>query len=497
MTGVLLIPPLMAAILMLLRHRPLLQARVSLVGMAALVVAALQLLIDCFTVGHVVLTAGAWPVPIGIIMVADRLAAPLVLIAALIGLTAVSYARAVIDSGPETSWALHPLVHLLVWSVCGAFLTGDLFNLFVWFEIMLMSSFVLLAMDGGRAQLEGSFKYLMINLVASAIFLIGIGLLYGQLGALTLATLAQMVAAKGGIESNPILGGAAACLFTAFAIKAGLFPVFAWLPASYHTPRSMVSALLAGLLTKVGVYAMLRVFTLVFPLPGTWLGSLLLVLAWLTMIVGVLGAAVQWEAKRILAFHIISQVGYMVLALALGGAAALGGAVLYLIHHIVVKTNLFYAAGIAQARCGSDDLRQQGGLAGDRLLLAGFLISSLSLAGLPPLSGFFAKLAVVRAAVGLGDWISAGLALLVGFFTLYSMSKILLESYLRPRPSSSILLPRPPGWGWAYAPLLGLAGLTVVIGLCAGPLWVMTESVGAELLDRTAYLRAVLGSDVP
>ena len=226
--------------------------------------------------------------------------------------------------------------------ISGAFLTGDLFNLYVWFEVMLMASFALLVMGKTRAQLDGGVKYVVINLISTLLFLTGLGLVYGMTGTLNMAHLHVKLK----LVSDPGLVAAVAVLFlTAFGIKSGLFPLFFWLPASYHTPPVATSAIFAGLLTKVGVYALIRTFTLIFPFEDNGLRELVLVAAAATMIVGVLGAATRYHIRRILSFHIISQVGYMILGLGLFTPLALAGAVFYLLHHIIVKANLFLISG--------------------------------------------------------------------------------------------------------------------------------------------------------
>ena len=270
------------------------------------------------------------------------------------GLAVAVYSLGSIDAGREAH-GYHPLFHVLLMGVSMAFLTGDLFNLYVAFEVMLMASFVLLALGGERAQLEGAVKYVTLNLLSSAVFLAAVGVLYGVAGTLNMADLALAVQ-RG---TAPGLVTTLACLFlVAFGIKAAVFPLFFWLPASYHTPPVAVSALFAGLLTKVGVYALVRAFTLVFTGDTALTHGLILAVAVLTMVTGVLGAAAQFEFRRVLSFHIVSQIGYMVLGLGLFTPLALAGTVFYLIHHIVVKTNLFLVGGIVKRLGGTLELGQ-------------------------------------------------------------------------------------------------------------------------------------------
>ncbi|PKL97502.1 MAG: Na+/H+ antiporter subunit D, partial [Gammaproteobacteria bacterium HGW-Gammaproteobacteria-9] len=280
-------------------------------------------------------------------------------------------------------------------------------------------------------------------------------------------------------------------LLCGFGIKAGYFPLFFWLPASYHTASITVSAIFAGLLTKVGVYACFRVFTLIFSVEDSGIREIVAVLAAGTMLFGVFGAAVQWDVRRILSFHIVSQIGYMLLGLAISTQAALAGAIFYIIHHIIVKANLFLLAGAIHRASGTFDLRKSGGLMYRNPLLAAlFLVPALSLAGLPPLSGFWAKFLVIDATFRAGEHWLAGLALFVGLLTLYSMSKIWMEAFWK-KP----VLPRAEARRIPLPMLLAIASLgalTLVIGFMPQPLILFSQTAAAALLEPSAYLSAVL-----
>jgi multisubunit Na+/H+ antiporter MnhE subunit/energy-converting hydrogenase Eha subunit H len=272
----------------------------------------------------------------------------------------------------------HPLYHGLLLGVAGAFLTGDLFNLYVWFEVMLIASFGLLVVGGSREQLDAGVKYVTLNLVATTFFLIAVAFLYGATGTLNMADLAR---ALPGLPNQGLVTTLAVLLLIAFASKAALFPLFFWLPASYHTASAPVMAIFAALLTKVGVYAIIRVFTLMFDGHSSYLGPIIGVVAGLTMVTGVLGAASHFDIRRILSFHIISQIGYMLIGVAVATPLALAGSILYVLHHIVVKANLFLIAGAVKLAGGSYDLRQVGGLHRSAPMLAVlFLIPAMSLA---------------------------------------------------------------------------------------------------------------------
>jgi multicomponent Na+:H+ antiporter subunit D len=437
---------------------------------------------------------GDWPAPFGITIVADTLAAVMTTLAGIIGLATAIYSLVEVDSDRE-AYGYYPLLHLLLMGVCGAFLTGDVFNLYVWFEVMLISSFILLALGGERAQIEGAIKYVTINLVASAILLSAIGILYGMTGTLNMADLARKIAHV----EHPALVNIAAMLFLVpFGIKAATFPLFFWLPASYHTPPVAVSAIFSGLLTKVGVYALVRFFTLLFKTDHDFTQPLILLMAALTMLTGVLGAVAQNDFRRILSFHIISQIGYMVMGLGLFTRAGVAGAVFYIVHHVIVKTNLFLISGVSRRITDTELLSRSGGLysafPGVSLL---FVIAAFSLAGVPPLSGFFAKLMLIQAGLEQGWYTIVAVAILVSLLTLYSMTKIWNEAFWKPLPKSQATQQPPPMRLAERAALVGpavaLAALTLLFALFAGPLTKLSLRAADELLDSSAYVRAVLG----
>jgi multicomponent Na+:H+ antiporter subunit D len=330
-----------------------------------------------------------------------------------------------------------------------------------------------------------------LNLISSALFLAACAVCYGALGTLNLADLALVLRGGGG---GALAGVLAALLVVAFGLKAAMFPLFGWLPASYHTPPVDVTALFSALLTKVGVYALIRVFTLLFP-ASEGLRELLLVLAALTMVTGVLGAVAQTDARRLLSFHIVSQIGYLLMGLGLFTRGALAGAVFFRVHVIVSKSALFLAAGVARRLLGSFDLARSGGLAAARPLLAGlFLLPALSLAGLPPLSGFFAKLALVDAGLAAGRFGLVAVSLAVSLLTLFSMTKLWAEVFWKPAPGG--VAPAPPGLALQLAPLAVLAAAALALGLAAGPAFALAERAADQLLSPAAYLEAVLAEDL-
>ncbi len=490
----LLVPLATAAATILLARSPRATRAASFAGATAFLAGAVALLGATLDGTILVTQAGAWAAPFGISLVADRFAAAMVLVAAVLLAAVVAYSVRGVDGARERA-GYHPLLHVLSMGVSGAFLTGDLFNLYVWFEVMLMASFVLVSLGGERAQLQGALKYVVLNLVSSALFLAGAGLLYGSVGTLNMADVAV---ALRDLPAQGLPSVVASLFLLAFGIKAAAFPLFFWLPASYHTPPMPVAALFAGLLTKVGVYALVRVLTLVFVRDTAFTGPLLLAVAALTMVTGVLGAMAQGDVRKILSFHIVSQIGYMLMGLGLGTRLALAGTVFYVLHHIVVKANLFLVAGVLRRAGGSFSLERLGSLlARSPLLAAAFLVPAISLAGLPPLSGFWAKYLLVRAGLEAGHGAIVAVALAVSLLTLFSMTKIWNEAFWKPAPAGAGEAPAPLTAGERASllgPILVLGAITVAIGLGAGVLYRFADAAAAQLLDPELYVRAVLGA---
>ncbi len=491
--GALLVLPVLiplvtaAACLLAWRYRTV-QRTFGVIGAFALLGAAAALLARVRADGIQVTQIANWPAPFGISFVADLFSAMMVMITGILGAVVAVYSAGTVDRGRQ-SFGYFPLYHVLLMGVCGAFLTGDIFNLYVWFEVMLMASFVLLALGGGQGQVEGALKYVTLNLMASAVFLAAVGLLYSVAGTLNMADLANKLRNA----PEPGIVTVLSMLFlVAFGTKAATFPLFFWLPASYHTPPVAVSAIFAGLLTKVGVYALIRVFTLIFVRDAAYIHTLILVIAGLTMVTGVLGAIAQNEFRRILSFHIVSQIGYMIMGLGLFTPLALAGSVFYIIHHIIVKTNLFLVSGLAQRFGESYDLKKLGGLYEKRPALAAlFLIPALSLAGLPPLSGFFAKLLLVKAGLDIGAYTIVAVSLAVSLLTLFSMTKIWAEVFWKPAPQDGVRARRRAGASM-WLPAVSLAALTLAIGAAAGPLFDLSHAAADQMLDPRHYIQAVL-----
>ncbi|VVT08021.1 Na+/H+ antiporter subunit D [Rhizobium sp. EC-SD404] len=478
-----------AALAAALHAFPAAQRVVALTAMV-LTFGASLFLVDAVMSGLILTKAfGGWMPPFGIVFVADRFSAAMVVISSLLALCALVFSMGDLRKRQIRS-GFYPLFLGLMIGVNGAFLTGDIFNLYVWFEVMLIATLGLITLDRTRAQIDGAIKYAVLNLFSTILFLMAVGLLYGATGTLNMADLAVVLPQT---EPSAALTLTAMMFLLAFGIKAGFFPMFFWLPASYHTASIIVSAVFAGLLTKVGVYALFRVFTLLFEVDNGTLKPLIAVIAAGTMLFGVFGAAIQWDVRRILSFHIISQIGYIMLGLAVATPLALAGAVFYIIHHIVVKANLFFVAGAIHRATGSFDLRKSGGLMKSSPLLAVlFAIPALSLAGIPPLSGFWAKFMVVDASFqGEAAWLAA-VALFVGLLTIFSMSKIWIEAFWKEPPRAVRARPVPVAM---LVPIAALGIITLAIGFNPEPLVAFSNLAAESMGDRTQLIGAFFGGE--
>lgn len=482
--------PLLAAGLSLILHRHRLAQRIlSTVSVSAVLVTAVVLTVLVDHRGPQAARLGDWPATIGVTLVADRFAAMVLSVSAAMVLAVLVYAIGS-PMARDTAQHFHPVYLVLTAGVAMSFLTGDLFNLFVGFEVMLTASYVLMTLGADRAQVRAAMSYVVISLVASMLFLTAVALTYAATGTVNMADLASRLTAI-----DPAVRHALSLLFlVVFGIKAAIFPLFFWLPDSYPTAPTPVTAIFAGLLTKVGVYAIIRTQTLLFPSSGA--SRLLLTVAAATMLIGVLGAIAQNDVKRILSFHIVSQIGYMIFGLALFSAAGLAATIFYIGHHIVVKTTLFLVAGLIEEREGTAALDRLGGMVRRQPLLAGlFLLSGLSLAGIPPFSGFIAKLTLVQAGVAAGTDVVVAVSLVVSLLTLFSITKIWAgvfwgepeDAGLQVRPHPSVALPR-----LMVVPTVALVAISVAIAANAGSLWALSERAAAGLIDTGPYLEAVL-----
>lgn len=492
--GVLLILPvalpLVTALVALLARRPSRRRRWLTGGSAVLqLLVAFALASQAWHGGPQVLALGGWVAPYGIVLVVDLLAGIMLTLGAVTALASLLYGFAELPVADEHPLRL-PLVQFLVTGINLAFCTADLFNLFVAFEVMLISSYALLTLEADDWDIKQAFPYLALNLLGSTLFLVAAGLAYGLFGSLNFAAIAERSAALAG---TPQLMVFALLLLTVFGMKAGLFPLFYWLPNSYPILPSPVAALYAGMLTKVGVYVLLRIFGQVLPPELPLIHTLMMWLAAATMIFGVLGAVSRNFIRGILSFHILSQIGYMVLAIGLFTPYAIAAAIFYIIHHIIVKSTLFMVGGVVVVLNRSDDLTKTGRLwVVAPVLGVVFLLQALSLAGIPPLSGFWGKYMIIVEGLRQREWVLVGCALLAGVLTMFSMLKIWNGPFWHPEATGGVHT-EDGRWKPMTAVAVGMTVLSVGIGLGAEFFLQVSHEAARQVLDRGAYITLLLG----
>jgi multicomponent Na+:H+ antiporter subunit D len=517
-----LIPTLAAAATLFAGRRPRLQRTIAVLALATVVAVCVALLYFADRDGTIAVQVGGWGQsvsgmgPLGITLVVDRLSAMMLLVSAIVLLAVVFYAigQGIRDGDEQQPVSIFlPTYLVLSAGVCTAFLAGDLFNLFVGFEVLLAASFVLLTIGASTERVRAGIAYVMVSMVSSLIFLIGIALIYAATGTLNMAELS--------VRLDGVPTGTRTALFAilivAFGIKAAVFPLSAWLPDSYPTAPAPVTAVFAGLLTKVGVYAIIRAHSLLFP--GGAMDRVMLVAALLTMLVGIFGAIAQSEIKRLLSFTLVSHIGYMVFGISLSSALGMAGAIYYVAHHIVVQTTLFLVVGLIDRQAGASTLQRLGGLAAASPLLAlVFFVPALNLGGIPPFSGFIGKVALLEAGSQDGSvlaWILVGGSVVTSLLTLYVMARVWTKAFWRPRaeaPEGNLSAASPSallddGEEIDYADrddvgrmpvgMLVPTGALIAVGLTltvlAGPIFAYSERAADEVLDRGQYISAVLG----
>ncbi|WP_080796749.1 Na+/H+ antiporter subunit D [Corynebacterium pacaense] len=459
---------------------------------------------------------GGWDAPIGITLVADRLSVSMLTVSSIVLFSVMWYAisQGIRDGGKDEPVAVFlPTYLLLSMGVNLAFLAGDLFNLYVGFEVLLVASYVLLTLGASPARVRAGVGYVMVSMASSMVFLFGLAMVYASVGTLNMAHI--------GLRMEDVASGTRSAIFAvlliAFGIKAAVFPLDSWLPDSYPTAPSLVTAVFAGLLTKVGVYAIIRTRSVIFT-DGS-MDTMLMWVALATMIVGILGAMAQNDIKRLLSFTLVSHIGYMIFGVALGSAAGLSGAIFYAIHHILVQTSLFLVVGLIERQVGSSSLRRLGSLAYLSPVLALlYFIPAINLGGIPPFSGFLGKIILLEAGAEDGTWLAwvliAG-AVITSLLTLYTMVLVWSKAFWRDRkdaPDGATVLARP-------APLVDVrdevavkdrddvgrmpVGMVVstsvlvfaslAVSVLAGPLSSITGRAAESAQDVSIYRSAVLG----
>lgn len=487
---------LLAIVLMFSWRHIRMQRYLSMIGGVISLGIAILLFMRVWNTGIITIQSGNWAAPFGITFVADTLAVTLVLLTAISGLAVSVYSAGSVHND-RLRFGFLPVFHFLLLGLNGAFLTGDIFNLYVWFEIIIISSFVLITIGGEKKQLEGAVKYFTMNILASVIFLTAAGVLYGIAGTLNMADLSIQIAA---IENRGLVNVCALLFLIGFGIKSAIFPLYFWLPASYHTPPDAVSAIFGGLLTKVGVYALIRVFTLIF-VGEVFIEHTLLVLAALTMLTGGIGALVQNNVRKIFSYLIICHIGYMIAGLGMFTEVAITGAVFYLIHDIVVKTNLFMVGGLLYKITGFNKMSEMGGIYARYPMLALLIaIPFLSLVGIPPLSGFWPKISLIVAGYQTQSYYIIGFILFASLITLFIMARLWSEviwtnyngvntdrrfKYFDKLIYRKKLL--------FVCPIIFLSFISLYIGLFAGHIQSLSARIAYELTHNQIYIEAVLG----
>lgn len=486
-----IIPLIIGVILVIFHKHIFLQRWLSAAAIIGTGVVAGLLIATVSENGIQAIQLGGWEAPFGITMAADMFTSLLIFTSSIVGLMCLLFSFRSIGKEREAHY-FYPFYLFLLTGVNGAFLTGDLFNLFVCFEVMLISSYALISIGGEKRQLRESIKYVLVNVLSSFLFLIGIAYLYAVTGTLNFAHLSYRVAEVG---QNGLLTTIAILFIIVFGLKAALF-LFFWLPGSYTAPPTAVAAIFAALLTKVGIYAIFRMFTLIFYHEPQITHILLGVLGAITMILGSIGAVAQWEVRKILAYNVIIAVGFIISGLAAFNASALFGSIFYLLHDIVIKALIFMIGGLIVSLVGTGYLKQMSGLIRNHPALGWmFFIAALSLAGIPPLSGFVGKVFVAQGIFEAGLYWLGAIGLMASLFILYSIMKIFMNGFWG---ETNLSLDEEKGTTKGLLlPIVMLTAVTVGMGLGAELFTGFIEQATEELLNPHYYIEAVFGSDGP
>jgi multicomponent Na+:H+ antiporter subunit D len=486
---------LAAVVLLFLWGRLTAQRIISVLGNILILFAGIWMFTKVWQSGIRTMQAGNWEAPFGITLVADVFSSAMVLLAGVAGVAVSVFSTAGI-SDSRIRYGYFPILHLLLMGLNGAFLTGDVFNLYVWFEIIIISSFVLMTLGGKKPQIEGAINYVVMNLLASVIFLTAIAILYGLTGSLNMADLSGRMAL---VENQGLVHITALMFFVAFGIKSAVFPLYFWLPSSYHTPPSAIAAIFGGLLTKVGIYALLRVFSIIF-VPSEFIFDVLSFVAVMTLLTGSFGVFIQRDLRKMFSYLIVCHIGYMIAGMSIFTAVALTGVLFYLIHDIVIKTNIFLIGGIIHKIKGTLNMDSLGGMYSGypRLsLLMG--VAFFSLVGIPPLSGFWPKIYLFEAGFTTEAYVLILAIIVASFVTLYVMGRLWMEVFWRENPLKEIERQdffrqmSPGGRALLVVPVVLLASVSLYIGFFAENVIAVSSHIAEELLDPSRYIEAVLG----
>ncbi|MDP1523765.1 MAG: monovalent cation/H+ antiporter subunit D [Methylotenera sp.] len=495
------VPLLAGILLLLLREQDVAIKRLLSLGSLIAQLGLALLLVKTVSTGDIFVYAlGNWAAPFGIVLVADRLTVWMLSTTALLSIFAFIYAM---HSTDKAGRHFHALFQLQLFGLNGAFLTGDLFNLFVFFEILLLASYGLLLHGGGRLRTKAGLHFVVINLAGSTLFLFAVGTLYGILGTLNMADLALKVASVPP-ENLPLVRAAGLLLFGVFALKAALLPLYLWLPAAYAHTSAPVAALFA-IMTKVGAYSILRIYTLIYGKQAgpaaNLIESWLLPLALATLMVGVLGAVGSRHLRLQTAYLVIASVGTLLIAFGLNSQAGIATGLYYLPHTTFASAALFLLADAIARRRGemADRLDPGPVIASPRLFGGLFMITAILMAGLPPLSGFLGKFMLLRAALDHPalPWVMA-VVLISGLLALIALARTGSLLFYRVQAASadnqSSNVDKP--CFNELAPIVGLLGLCLVLTIWAEPVLQYTNSTALQLLQPYHYIHAVLGGRI-
>ncbi len=489
---------MVTAILLLFFWRNIASQRIiSIIGNLVALILCFRLFFATQEYGYLIVQVGSWEAPFGIIFVSDSLSAIMVVLTAIVSMAVGVYSTVALNPS-RIKYGYFVIFHFLVMGLLGSFLTGDIFNLYVWFEVVIISSFVLLTLGGKKMQMEGAIKYVAMNMLASIIFLTAIGILYGITGTLNMADLAVKIK---GIQNLGLISVTALLFFAGFGIKSAVFPLYFWLPSSYHTPPSAIAAIFGGLLTKMGIYAMLRTFTLIFQ-PDDFMKNVFIVIAILTMITGALGAINKRSIRRLISYLIVCHIGYLIAGIGLYTEVAIMGVIFYLMHDVLVKSNLLMITGIIQKIRETIDMTRLGGLYKDYPKLSIVIaIVMFSLIGIPPLSGFWPKIQFFGESLRSEHYVLLATFIFSSFVTLYVMAKMWSEVFWKESPKplteeidrfAQLSFLRKTA---LIAPVTALSFVSLYLGLNAGYFYEIANKTAVELMNPQLYIEAVLNGN--
>lgn len=492
MNNFLLLPiliPFLFGMLVIFGQKNLVYQRVTtLLGLTIASVCAFALVYKVQKDGIQSVTLGNWPAPFGITMVSDMVSALLVATTLLITFFIVLYSFSSIGKERE-QFFYYPGILFIVTGVNGAFTTGDIFNLFVFFEVLLMSSYLLIVLGGEKAQLRGSINYILINVLSSAFFVITVAYLYSVVGTLNMADIAVKIA---DIQQPGIITVIAVLFLMIFGLKAAIFPLYFWLPSAYSAPPIPVLALFGALLTKVGVYAIMRTYTLFFVHDIAFTHELLMVLSILTIVVGCIGALSYYDVKKIIIYNIVIAVGVILFGVSQMNETALAGAMYYLLHDMLIKAALFMLIGIVIYITGTSDLRKMGGLMKSYPALGWcYLIAAFGLAGIPPLSGFVGKLLIVKGGFEAENMWSSIFILLSSLLVLLSVIRVFLFAFWGEEKKESVGIDLRK-YRMLFVPTALLVTVSVFYGVGTEWLSPYVHSAAKLLIDPSIYIDGVL-----